>query len=38
MIAEGTPDKVRSNTLVREVYLGGGAMFDDASDVRPWLT
>ncbi|MGI9417301.1 MAG: ABC transporter ATP-binding protein [Geminicoccaceae bacterium] len=34
LIAEGTAAEVRSNALVREVYLGGGAMFDDAADGR----
>lgn len=34
LIAEGTAEVVRSSALVREVYLGGGAMFDDAAETR----
>ena len=32
LIAEGNADDVRSNALVREVYLGGGSMFDDGHE------
>lgn len=34
LIAEGTADDVRANSLVREVYLGGGSMFADAETGR----
>jgi branched-chain amino acid transport system ATP-binding protein len=27
LIAEGTADEVRENSLVQDVYLGGGTMF-----------
>ncbi len=32
LIAEGTAENVRASELVREVYLGGGTMYDDKAE------